>query len=240
MLEIFQYIGVITVGAGAVATFAYWLFKLFSEKWLTAKFDKHLEDHKHAQQKELENVRFEFNKLMDRTVKLHQQEFDVLPEAWALLVVAKGMSESAVSYLQSYIDLSQMSDAQLDQYLVKCPFDQWKKEEIKSSSEKNKLYQKYMDWEKIVNAQASFREFSLFRLKNGIFMSSPIQEKFRQLDNLIIEALIERQIELEPGSDSPGKDARKKFKKECGNLMDNLEVAIHDRLWSNQAQEDQP
>jgi hypothetical protein len=30
----------------AIAGFSYWLFKLFSEKWLTARFNERLEDYK--------------------------------------------------------------------------------------------------------------------------------------------------------------------------------------------------
>jgi hypothetical protein len=42
----------------AIAGFSYWLFKLFSEKWLSAKFHERLENYKHQQQKELEELRF--------------------------------------------------------------------------------------------------------------------------------------------------------------------------------------
>ena len=114
----FQWIGAITVPAGAIVAFAYWLFKLFSDKWLTAKFAERLENYKHSQQKELENVRFEINKLMDRTVKLHQREFDVLPEAWALLVDAHGITNAAISAFQQYPDVGRMDEAQLNEFLA--------------------------------------------------------------------------------------------------------------------------
>jgi hypothetical protein len=51
-------------GAAIVAStvaLAYWLFKLFSEKWLTAKFDERLAAYKHEQQKELEQLRYKIN-----------------------------------------------------------------------------------------------------------------------------------------------------------------------------------
>src|SRR5258706_7575844 len=78
-------IGAVVIGAGAVGAFAWWLFRLFSEKWLNSKFEERLAAYKHEQQKELEHLKFEINAQMDRATKLHQREFEALPEAWARL-----------------------------------------------------------------------------------------------------------------------------------------------------------
>ena len=40
--SLFATIGYIVVGAGAVGTFVWWLFRTFSEKWLNAKFEARL------------------------------------------------------------------------------------------------------------------------------------------------------------------------------------------------------
>ncbi len=115
--KLLSFFGLAAISLGGVAAFAYWLFKLFSDKWLTAKFSQQLEKNKHDQQKELEDLRFEFNKLMDRTVKLHQREFDVLPEAWALLVEAYGITMAVTSSMQQYADVERMNEIQLDAFL---------------------------------------------------------------------------------------------------------------------------
>jgi hypothetical protein len=77
-------------GGAAVVTstvaLAYWLFKLFSEKWLTAKFDERLAAYRHQQQKELEELRFKIRSLMDRTTKLYQREFFARPTRPFLLL----------------------------------------------------------------------------------------------------------------------------------------------------------
>jgi len=39
--------------------------------------------YKHEQQKELEHLKFSINAQMDRATKLHQREFEALPEAWS-------------------------------------------------------------------------------------------------------------------------------------------------------------
>lgn len=63
-----------------LAGFAYWLFKQFSEKWLTAKFNERLQAYKHQQQKELDELRFKISGLLDRTTKLYQRELRFCPK----------------------------------------------------------------------------------------------------------------------------------------------------------------
>jgi len=55
--------------SAAVVAASYALFKWFSEKWLNAKFEERLASYKHAQ---------------DRTVKLHQREFEAIPRGVVL------------------------------------------------------------------------------------------------------------------------------------------------------------
>jgi cell division protein FtsB len=56
--------------------------KWFGENWINSKFSERLEAFKYAQQRELEQLKFQINASMDRAVKLHQREFETLPEAW--------------------------------------------------------------------------------------------------------------------------------------------------------------
>src|SRR4029077_13347880 len=108
LASLLQAIGFIVVGVGAVGTIAWWLFRTFSEKWLNAKFEERLAAYKHQQQKELEHLKFSINAQMDRATKLHQREFDALPEAWARLMDAHGITMNVVSRSQSIIDLNAM------------------------------------------------------------------------------------------------------------------------------------
>src|ERR1035437_5397427 len=120
----------------AAVDVAYWIFKSFSEKWLTSKFDERLAAYKHEQQKELEQLRYKINALMDRTIKLHQKEFDVLPEAWGHLTDAYGVVTATTSFLQQYPDLDQMNGAQLEEFLKDTPFKDWQKDEIRNAAKK--------------------------------------------------------------------------------------------------------
>jgi hypothetical protein len=63
--EIFAAIGAFILGSGAISAIAFGLFKVLGEKWLNAKFEERLAEYKHAQQKEIEQLRFRINALMD-------------------------------------------------------------------------------------------------------------------------------------------------------------------------------
>src|SRR4051794_22694874 len=98
-------LGGVAVALGLTGAAAFGLFKLVGEKWLTARFDERLAEYRHAQQKELERLRFKINGLMDRATKLHQKEFEALPEAWGKLADANAIVQAIVSPLQQYPDL---------------------------------------------------------------------------------------------------------------------------------------
>ena len=111
------------VSAGAL--FA--LFKIFGEKWLDAKLEQRLAKYKHEHDQEIERLRGRINALMDRTIKLHQHEFETLPQVWSRLNDAFGLTQSLVASFQSYPDLSGISADHLDEFLNTTPLHNWEK-----------------------------------------------------------------------------------------------------------------
>ena len=93
-------IGVFVVGAGGAVAIAFAFFKWLGEKWLNSRFEERLEAFKHAQQLEIEHLRFRISAMMDRTEKLYQREFEVLPEIWGLLIDSLGAVRSVTGPLQ--------------------------------------------------------------------------------------------------------------------------------------------
>lgn len=153
------------LGGGLVAI-SYALFRFFGEKWINAKFEERLAAYKHAQQKELEELRFKINALMDRATKLHQREFDVLPDAWAKLIDAHGITIAITSAFQRYPDFDQMSGPHLDEFLAASPLANWQKDEIKGEAKKGDYYIQAIAWHKITAAREAIREFHIFFRKN--------------------------------------------------------------------------
>ena|SRR5215207_8611448 len=93
--DILATIGAALVGFGLSGAIAFALFKFRGERWVNAKFEERLAAYRPEQQKEIENFKFNINKLMDRATKLHQREFEVLPEIWSKLNDAFGATQAA-------------------------------------------------------------------------------------------------------------------------------------------------
>ena len=232
------------LGGGAVvlaslAGFAYWLFKQFSDKWLTAKFSERLEAYKHEQQKELEELRFKISGLLDRTTKLYQREFEVLPEAWAKLVIAHATVQGVVAALQQYPDLDQMNPKQLEEFIQNSQLRQWQKDELRSSQSKTKYYQGASNWVRMWDAQEVCREYFVYERKNGIFIRNEIKEAFNAISGLMNDALFEYKFELQHG-DTDNRNHlerwadRTKFSKQSKQLLDDVEKIVQRRLWDSQ------
>jgi hypothetical protein len=115
------------VGGGVVTGLALGLFKIFGERWIASKFEQRLEAYRHEHSRDLEQLKFEISKLFDRTTKLHQREFDVLPKAWALIAKSYHLTNQFISPAQSYPDIAKMSPAQFDEFLQDCELRPWEK-----------------------------------------------------------------------------------------------------------------
>jgi hypothetical protein len=226
--------GYSVLGIGAVSTATYALFKLFSEKWLTAKFDERLASYKHQQQRELEELRFKIGGLLDRTTKLYQREFEVLPEAWGKLVIAHGNVQGLVAAFQQYPDLDRMSPEQLAEFVDKSALKQWQKEELRQASSKTEYYQTASRWTRFWEVREIYRDYFIYQRKNGIFIRNEIKLGFKAVSDLIHSALLEHEFELQHGNDFRQWDARTKFSKESDNLLDLLEKVVQQRLWDSQ------
>lgn len=232
--EIAAWVTAVLAASGVLTLFAFWLFKLLGEKWLTNKFAQRLEAFKHDQQREIEHLRFEISRLLDRAVKLHQREFDVLPRAWSLTSKAFHGVEGVAASLQSYPDLQRMGAKQLDEFIAKCPLAEWQKQELKDSADKNKYYQKHISWYYVGLARTAVRKSAVYLLRNGIFMPPDVKAKFQTLHDMTWDAFVEHELNLrhEPERAHQNYDTILKFAKDGKKLMTELETEVHKRLWN--------
>lgn len=227
-------IGAALLAGGALTAMAYWLFKLLADKWLTGKFNERLEAFKHQQQKELEQLRFNINALMDRATKLHQRQFDVLPEAWALLMEAYEVVSSLVHPAQQYPDLDRMTGPELDEFLETSELSKSEKEQFGGAKKRTDLYIKIIQPYKIGKAKSVSGKFYSYFRKGGIFISAPLKGKFKELDDLIHAALVEHETNLQMQGQGGLRlvAARDALSKQGKPKLDELETAVAGRLWN--------
>jgi hypothetical protein len=223
------------LGVGTISAVTYALFKIFSEKWLTAKFDERLAAYKHEQQKELEQLRYKINSLMDRTIKLHQREFEVLPDAWAKLADAYASVGSIVLGLQYYPDLNRMNNAQLSEVLEGTDLPVWKQDEVKAAPDKTSAFRSELQWKRKNVAKDEYYKFNDYLRKNGIFIHEEMKSKFAALNGLIHMALIEHELNLENPHHPQSREHSIRLSKEGESALSELEKLVQGRLWDSQA-----
>ena len=226
--EFLKLIGGVTAIAALSSAFAYAMFRLFTTKWIEARFSERLEAFKHQQNQEIEHLRFRINTMMDWNVKLHQREFDILPETWSLLNEAFYTIEPIAVGFQQYPNLDKMAVDRLEEFLEQSPLTVVQKTELKSEPNKVRYYSKVKAIHDLNTAIKSYNQFHLLLAKNAIFIIEPIKTAFLALDQMLKEAIIERQVQ--PQQFDKGVVLNDKGKQ----LLKALEQGIQGRLWSSQ------
>jgi hypothetical protein len=236
--DFFAVIGYIAVGAGIVGTFVWWLFRTFSEKWLNAKFEERLAAYKHEQQKELEHLKFAINAQMDRATKLHQKEFEALPEAWGRLMDAHGIIRSVVSRYQSTPDLNAMIPDQQEDFITNSKLSEWQRQLVRNAKDKTSTYRNQIEPFKIARARKVTRKFFLYFRKNGIFIREPIKQQFDALDQLMLSALSEHEMNFQHQTREFASIDR--LASEGEKMVKALEAEVQKRLWDSTRTDSEP
>ncbi len=83
---------------------------------------------------------------MDRTVKLHQREFDVLPEAWGLLNDAFAIISPVALGVGNAPDFRKISAEEFEYVLSKIPFEEFQKNELRNSKDQSRYYLDTIQW----------------------------------------------------------------------------------------------
>ncbi|MER9506275.1 hypothetical protein [Mesorhizobium sp. M0579] len=157
-----QALGSVLLYGGSIAAAAYAIFRFFGEPWLKSKFDKQLEALKSGQEQELERLRFRINTLFDRATKLHQSEFEVLPEMWNRLVMAHNAIGAFTNEFQQYPVLDRMSDVELDEYLHGTALKPSEKDAIRQSGGKTNEYIKRIFGHRCVDSNTALRDYAVY------------------------------------------------------------------------------
>jgi hypothetical protein len=239
MLEIYRAIepylaalGLTALSASVILGALYAALKWFGEQWVTSKFSERLESFKHAQQREIEQLKFQINASMDRAVKLHQREFETLPQAWSTLVTAYNSVRWLTSSLQTYADVARMRDDELDEFLENSEFSKTEQQNVRESSDRNKAYQNAIYWHRLTKVKKDFQEHHVFLTQNAIFIPPQTKAKFTAIGDIAWDALTEHEVNHEM-NDFRQRSKVMKFISVGETMLTELETEIQKRLWSD-------
>ncbi len=233
VLSVLTAIGALVVGGGAITGLSLWLFKTFASRWLDQKFARELEEFRHGHQTELQRLRLQIDTLLDRTIKLHAKEFEVLPEAWSLLSDAFSETQTIAMAFVQYPNVSGMTGRRLDEFLEGTQLANWQKDELRSATDKNRYYADALQWQGLNCASKARNRFHSYIIKNGIFIPDDIREKFFAINDLMIHAFVERQMSLSYPNLEQKFDAAQALSRQGAPIVEVLQKDLHDRLWSS-------
>ena len=233
--EILKFIGNVVAYGGGGAAVAYGLFVFFGKRWIENKFSERLEEYKNEQRKELEDFKLKINRLFNRITKIHEKEIEVLPQCWSKLHDAKNIVSSLLSPLQSYPDLNQMNEDQIRASLKDSLLEDFEVEELIKKKDKTAYYQERIFWHRLHEAKRKYSESHDYIIKNRIFLSDDLKKLFTEADDLLWEALIEKEIGKECNDYKMMSKAYRKLRDNIDKILEKIEKQVQKRLHYHEA-----
>lgn len=220
---------VIAYGGGG-AVIAYLIFRFLATSWIENKFSEKLEAYKHAQSKELEDVRFRINSIFNRLSKLHDKEFEVLPNAWGKLNQAYQAIMRCVMSYREFPDLDRLDNIELDEFLSGTTLSESSKRKIRDSTQKVRTYGDIMSWVDINDAHKAFFEFHSYIVANRIFLRSDLKNKFDAVDDLMWKMWVSHKVGKDSGNYRLQYEEFQKNDPTIKSLMAEIENLVQGRL----------
>ena len=161
--DLFKFIGQVVLYGGGSAAIAFLLFSLLGKNLIESWFSKNLKSYE-----------YQINSLFNRVTKIHEKEFEVLPQAWGKLQDALSQVGQIASPLQSYPDFKWMSETEFQEFLETTKLRKHEKEELVAAPDRNKFYQEKIFWHELHDARSRINNLHNFLIYNKIFLSKDL------------------------------------------------------------------
>lgn len=219
-------------GGGAVIAFGLfrWLGKRWLKGWIDQYFQKQLEEFKHEKNKELEQLRHDINTLFSRISKVHEKEFEVLPNAWKLLNEANGRVFQLIKALREWPEFSRLSSDQLEAFLKHSRLLDFQKEELRAAPDQLKYYEEKMFWIELDDAKNARAALNNYLALNSIFMTPDLREKFGEINRALINVISCEQVEHTSGHNDSVQKSRDGSLSRIEDLFGKIEIEVQKRL----------
>lgn len=240
-----------TVGVSAVTTAGVmWAgAKAVAGRWLDSRFTTRLEAVKLEGQKQLEanrqehtgyieRVKFERAGLLDRSAKLNQREFEIIPEIWKNTTESHYAMLRLISVWQESPDVGRMSDPQFESFIESSRLEQWQKDEIRGKGrfERTTYYADAQEWFRLQDANEALVGFNRATANGSIFLHPDTHAKFEEYGDAMRKAFrrwsVNRQIKGDGDAALKSDDDPVEYYREHGNkLYEGLGRYLRERYW---------
>ena len=180
---------------------------------------------------ELEKVKFQISALFNRVSKLHDKEFEILPNVWEKLNDAHSAVMRCVIGFRQYPDFDRMDRDELEIYLKTAELSEAQKDSMRDTNAKNNYYNKVITWKEIQEAHEMFNRFHSYLVKNRIFLSADLKSKFDTIDQLMWEIWVKNKVGEESGAVEMKLEVIKKSDGPIKTLLVEIEDLVRSRLY---------
>lgn len=228
--NILRFLGEVVAYGGGSSLIAFLVFRFLGKNWIENMFAQKLQDYKHHQALELQRLKVEIDSMLSGVLKIQEKEFDTLPEAWYKLGDAYSRVEQLVSSVQTYPNLDRMSSQQLEEFLSNSEFYESQKQEIRDASSKLERYQEIIFWHRLHEVKKACSEFHNYVVRQGIFFSPTIKEKFVNVSQELWNILAKKQVGHEANDWKTQSEAWIKVQERAEPLYKSIETEIYTLL----------
>lgn len=234
--NVYEVVGKIVAYGGGSVAIAYGAFTFLGKKWIENIFQKQLEDFRHEKNTEIENLRYKINSLLSRVTKIHEREFEALPQAWSKLHDALEIISWFTSPYQQYPDLNRMSDDEINHVLKNCDLQEFQKEELRKTKDKTEYYKEKIFWANLNKSRNVYSEFHKYLTRNRIFLSQDLRENFMKVDGILWESLIKREVGEEAKDNKMIIEAYRDIRDQVNPIVLEIERQVQERLKYSEAE----
>ena len=221
----------ILASGGGAAVVAAAIFRFLGVSWLESKFNQQLENFRHENAKELAQLNASVDGALSKTVKSQEKEFEVLSEMWRLANVAHGTIGGFISPLQSYADVTKMSEQKLREFLEQFELLPSIVEEIVRSSDQMAEFEDAIFWHKRNRSSKALNEFRNFVYLNEVFIEESVAEEFKWVATNLNDVFVAKEIAKEDGDRKYGRDAHKKYVDEIGPRLVAIAPTLREKFF---------
>ena len=147
-----------SIGAGGIAALAF--LRWLGERIISNQLEK-----------STEKLKFKIDSEFDRIAKIHQKEFEVLPELWTLLLRAIGDLKYLTMPVKEYPDLNIFSHEELIDYLSSKKITQTDIDSIISSRDRARAFYPIAQMVALNSVNTAVNNFHNYFLYNSIFLT---------------------------------------------------------------------
>jgi hypothetical protein len=230
----------IIAGGGGGGLIAFLMLKALGGRWLDGHFDKRLQSLKHEHDRDLEALRFGISEMLDRANKLNAREFEVMPQAWALVFDAYVETNRLLMRLKSTPDFSNMSPKVLEYTLEQSELVEWEKDELLQLKPRDRTlyYSRRTSLRELSRAKSAAQAADFFLSKNSLFLDREVHRRLKRFVEETWAAIHAHEFVQQAREDRGPMDFPRDdddFRENADQRIEKLERFIRGRFWSESA-----